>query len=190
MTEKLRCGWANPKNPLYIAYHDAEWGVPIHDDHALFELLCLEWAQAGVTWELILNRREEYRKCFWNFDIETIISKTDDELLKRIQDFGVVKNRLKTLGVRKNALAYQKIVSDHGSLDRFLWNYVDGQPIVNIWGNYRDAPTHTDISTQLSKDLKKYGFTFVWPVICYAFMQSCGMVSDHERHCFRVKTNK
>jgi DNA-3-methyladenine glycosylase I len=138
-----------------------------------------------VTWELILNRREEYRKCFWDFDIEMILSKTDEELLDRIEHFGVIKNRLKTLGVKKNALAYQKIVSDHGSLDTFLWNYVDHKPIVNIWGNYRDAPTHIEISTRLSKDLKKYGFTFVGPVICYAFMQACGMVSDHETDCFK-----
>jgi DNA-3-methyladenine glycosylase I len=187
MKSNSRCDWANPKNPLYIAYHDEEWWVPIHDDHRLFELLCLEWAQAGVTWELILNKREEYRKCFWNFDIGTLISKSDEELLTRIQDFSVIRNRLKTLGIRKNALAYQRIVADHGSLDRFLWGYVDHTPMVNLWETYRDAPTHTEISTRLSKDLKKYGFAFVWPVICYAFMQSCGMVSDHEKHCFRAQ---
>jgi DNA-3-methyladenine glycosylase I len=184
---KNRCRWANPKNPLYIDYHDEEWGVPLHDDHKLFELLCLEGSQAGVTWELILNRREEYRKCFWNFDIQTIISKSDDELLARIQDFGVIKNRLKTLSVKKNALAYLEIIKDHGSLNNFLWSYVDHKTIVNTWDNYRDAPASTDISTKLSKDLKKYGFGFVGPVICYAFMQSCGMASDHEKHCWRVQ---
>jgi DNA-3-methyladenine glycosylase I len=184
MSNKTRCGWVNLKNPLYIQYHDEEWGRPIHDDHLLFELLCLEGAQAGVTWEMVLNKREEYRKCFWNFDIETLISKTDEELLARIQDFGVIKNKLKTIGVKKNALAFQKIVAEHGSLDRFLWSWVDNQPIVNLWDNYKDAPTSTKISTNLSKSLKKYGFTFVGPVICYAFMQSCGMVSDHQKDCW------
>jgi DNA-3-methyladenine glycosylase I len=186
MPNKTRCGWVNPNNPLYIQYHDEEWGRPIHDDHLLFELLCLEGAQAGVTWEMVLNRREEYRKCFWNFDIETLVSKTDEELLARIHDFGVIKNRLKTLGVKKNAMAYKKIVAEHSSLGKFLWLWVDNQPIVNLWGNYKDAPISTEISTNLSKSLKKYGFTFVGPVICYAFMQSCGMVSDHEKGCWCI----
>ena len=180
-----RCNWVNLKNQTYIDYHDAEWGEPLHDDHLLFELLCLEGAQAGVTWEMVLNKREEYRRCFWNFDIETLVSKSDEELLVRIKDFGVIRNKLKTIGVKKNALAFQKIVSQHGSLDKFLWNYVDNQPIVSVWDNYKDAPTSTEISTRLSKDLKRYGFTFVGPVICYAFMQSCGMVSDHKKGCWK-----
>jgi DNA-3-methyladenine glycosylase I len=187
MSDKQRCGWVNLKNPLYIKYHDEEWGREIHNDHQLFELLCLEGAQAGVTWELVLNRREEYRQCFWKFDIETLIGKSDTELLERIQDFGVIKNRLKTVGIKKNAIAYQKIVAEHGSLDKYLWDFVNGKPIVNTWEHYRDAPTSTDISVALSKSLKKYGFTFVGPVICYAFMQSCGMVSDHEKTCWCVK---
>jgi DNA-3-methyladenine glycosylase I len=183
---KSYCGWVNLNNPLYIKYHDEEWGRELHDDHKLFELLCLEGAQAGVTWEQVLNKREEYRKCFWNFDIATLISKTDEELLARIQDFGVIKNRLKTLVIKKNALAYLKIVQEHGSLDKFLWSYMGGKPIVNTWQSYKDAPNSTDISTKLSKDLKKYGFGFVGPVICYAFMQSSGMVSDHEAGCWCV----
>jgi DNA-3-methyladenine glycosylase I len=186
MPNKTRCGWVNLNNPLYIQYHDTEWGQSIHNDHLLFELLCLEGAQAGLSWETILNKREEYRKCFWNFDIQTLISKTDEELLTRIQGFGVIKNRLKTLSIKKNALAYLKIVQDHGSLDKFLWSFVDNQPIINLWDNYKDAPTSTEISTILSKDLKKYGFGFVGPVIYYAFMQSCGMVSDHEKGCYCV----
>jgi DNA-3-methyladenine glycosylase I len=188
MSSKTRCSWVNLNNPLYIQYHDEEWGRPIHDDHLLFELLCLEGAQAGLSWETILNKREEYRACFWNFDIETLVSKTDEELLARIQDFGVIKNRLKTLGVKKNALAFQKIVAEHRSLDQFLWSFVDNKPIINAWMNYKDATTSTEISTNLSKSLKKYGFTFVGPVICYAFMQSCGMVSDHEVGCWCVKS--
>ena len=185
MLSKTRCNWVNLKNQAYIDYHDTEWGEPLHDDHLLFELLCLEGAQAGVTWEMVLNKREEYRRCFWNFDIETLVSKSDEELLVRIKDFGVIRNKLKTIGVKKNALAFQKIVSQHGSLDKFLWNYVDNQPIVSVWDNYKDAPTSTEISTRLSKDLKRYGFTFVGPVICYAFMQSCGMVSDHKKGCWK-----
>jgi DNA-3-methyladenine glycosylase I len=183
MQEPKRCGWVNLKNPLYISYHDNEWGKSLHDDQKLFELLCLEGAQAGVTWELVLNKREEYRKCFWSFDIETIISKTDEELLERIQTFGVIKNKLKTIGVKKNALAFKQIVKEHGSLDKFLWAYVDNKTIVNKWNSYKDAPTCTEVSTRLSKDLKKYGFSFVGPVICYAFMQSAGLVNDHEVSC-------
>jgi DNA-3-methyladenine glycosylase I len=189
MTQLQRCRWANPKNPLYIKYHDEEWGVPLHDDRKLFELLCLEGAQAGVTWELVLNRREEYRKCFWDFNPAILITKTDEELLERIQHYGVIKNRLKTLSVKKNAVVYFKIVAEHGSLDSYLWNFVGGSPIINHWQSYRDAPTQTDISVALSKSLKKYGFGFIGPVICYAFMQSCGMVSDHEADCWRVNVN-
>jgi DNA-3-methyladenine glycosylase I len=184
MSEKQRCAWVNLKNPLYVEYHDTEWCRPLHDDQQLFELLCLEGAQAGVTWELVLNRRQEYRQCFWGFDVDILAGKTDEELLGRMQQFGVIKNRLKTLSLRKNALAYKQIVADHGSLDSYLWGFVGSKPVVNVWDNYRDAPAQTDISAALSKSLKKYGFGFVGPVICYAFMQACGMVSDHEVGCW------
>lgn len=187
MENKVRCGWVNLKNELYIDYHDTEWGEELHDDQKLFELLCLEGAQAGLSWETVLNKREEYRKCFWDFDIEIIIKKSDEELLARMQDFGIVKNKLKTLSVKKNALAYKKIVLEHESLNKFLWSYVDNKQIINSWESYKDAPTQTEISRKLSKDLKKYGFTFVGPVICYAFMQASGMVSDHEKNCFKAK---
>jgi DNA-3-methyladenine glycosylase I len=184
MNNLKRCGWVNLNNSIYIDYHDNEWGKPIHDDQQLFELICLEGAQAGVTWEMVLNKREEYRKCFWNFDVNILITKSDEELLARIQEFGVIKNRLKTIGVKKNAIAFNKIIRDHGSFDQYLWGFVDNQPIVNSWDNYRDAPTQTPLSTNLSKSLKKYGFSFIGPVICYAFMQSCGMVEDHEKSCY------
>jgi DNA-3-methyladenine glycosylase I len=187
MPDKKRCGWVKLNNPLYVKYHDEEWGRELHDDKKLFELLCLEGAQAGVTWETVLNKREEYRKCFWNFDIPTLITKTDEELLDRIQDFGVIKNRLKTLSIRKNAMAYLNVIKDHGSLDTFLWSFVDGRQTVNRWVNFTDAPARTEISDNLSTALKKYGFSFVGPVICYAFMQSCGMVSDHQVDCWCVK---
>ena len=184
MSTKTRCNWVNLSNPLYIKYHDQEWGRPIHNDHLLFELLCLEGAQAGLSWETILNKREQYRQCFWNFDIETLINKTDEELLARIQDYGVIKNRLKTLTIKKNAVAYLKVVHDYSSLDNFLWSFVNYKQIVNRWVSYRDAPTQTEISVAMSKALKKYGFGFIGPVICYAFMQSSGMVSDHEAGCW------
>lgn len=187
MQEKTRCGWVNMKNDLYIEYHDVEWGVPLYDDQKLFELLCLEGAQAGLSWETILNKREEYRKCFWDFDIEKIIKKTDEELLERMSKFGVVKNKLKVLGVKKNAIAYKKIILEHGSLNKYLWNFVNNKPIINTWDNYKNAPTQTDISGKLSKELKSYGFTFVGPTICYAFMQAAGIVSDHEKMCFLSK---
>jgi DNA-3-methyladenine glycosylase I len=187
MIEVKRCGWVNLKNPLYIEYHDNEWGIPIYDDTKLFELLCLEGAQAGLSWETILNKREEYRKCFWDFDVEKIIKKSDEILLERMQKYGVVKNRLKVLGVKKNALAYKKIVEEHGSLASYLWSFIANKALVNSWGSYKNAPTQTNISIQMSKDLKKYGFTFVGPTICYAFMQAMGMVSDHEKSCFKSK---
>lgn len=180
-----RCGWVNLNNPRYIAYHDEQWGVPIHDDLELFELLCLEGAQAGLSWETILNKRTAYQDCFYNFDPKVIITKTENELLIRMKDYPVVQNRLKTISILKNAKAYFKIVEDHGSLDKYLWSYVSNKSIINKWDNYRDAPTLTDMSTQLSRDLKKYGFGFVGPTICYAFMQACGMVNDHECSCFR-----
>jgi DNA-3-methyladenine glycosylase I len=185
--EKNRCGWVNMKNELYVGYHDTEWGIPLHDDKKLFELLCLEGAQAGLSWETILNKRVEYRKCFWDFDIDTILSKTDEDLLERMQEYSIVKNKLKVLGVKKNAIAYKKVVDEHGSLDTYLWSFVEGKPIVQVWNNYKDAPTQTDISVEISKSLKKYGFTFVGPTICYAFMQAAGLVSDHEKSCFKSK---
>jgi DNA-3-methyladenine glycosylase I len=187
MSNTIRCAWVNLKNPPYIEYHDLEWGVPCHDDQKLFEMLCLEGAQAGLSWETILNKREEYKKCFWDFDVEKIIKKSDEELLVRMHEYGVVKNRLKVLGVKKNALAYKRVVAEHGSLATYLWSYVDNKQIIQVWDNYKSAPTQTDISVHMSKELKKYGFTFVGPTICYAFMQAVGLVSDHEKCCFKSK---
>jgi DNA-3-methyladenine glycosylase I len=170
-----------------MEYHDNEWGVPLYDNQKLFELLCLEGAQAGLTWELILNRREAYRECFWNFDVVTILKHTPEQLLDRAKGFHVVQNKLKITGVLKNAVAYGKVLQDYSTFHEFLWSYVNYTPIVTVWKNYKDAPTQTETSKQLSKDLKKYGFTFVGPTICYAFMQAAGLVSDHEKGCFKVK---
>ncbi|MBP9779558.1 DNA-3-methyladenine glycosylase I [Candidatus Gracilibacteria bacterium] len=178
-----RCGWVNMKNPLYISYHDTEWGKPVYDDQKLFELICLEGAQAGLSWETILNRRVAYREMFWNFDIDQILAFTDEELLERMPHFNVIKNKLKITGVRKNALAFQKIIEEHGSFARYIWSFVDGQTITNNWVTFRECPPYTDISENMRKSLKKYGFTFVGPTICYAFMQAAGLVNDHETGC-------
>jgi DNA-3-methyladenine glycosylase I len=178
-----RCGWVNMKNPLYISYHDNEWGKPVYDDQALFELICLEWAQAWLSWETILNRREAYREMFWNFDIDQILAFTEEELLERMPHFNVIKNKLKVTWVRKNALAYNKIVAEHGSFARYIWSFVDGQTITNNWVTFRECPPYTDISERMRKSLKSYGFTFVGPTICYAFMQAAGLVNDHEILC-------
>lgn len=178
-----RCGWVNLANPLYIDYHDHEWGKPLHDDHALFELLCLEWAQAWLSWQTILNRREAYREMFWNFDIAKILDSDDDTLLERMWKYNIIKNKLKVLGVKKNALAYQKVVIEHRSLDTYIWSFVGNTPIVNHRMTYRECPSSIPLSEAMSKSLKQYGFTFVWPTICYAYMQAAGLVDDHEVGC-------
>jgi DNA-3-methyladenine glycosylase I len=179
-----RCGWVNLKNSLYVDYHDTEWGVPIHDSLKLFELLCLEGAQAWLTWELILNRREVYRAAFWRFDPTILALKTDEELLARMLEYAVVKNRLKTLALRKNAIAYENITRDHGSFASFIWSFAPLNLPKNPWESYRDAPTSSPESERMSKALKKYGWSFAGSTICYAYMQSAGLVADHERGCF------
>jgi DNA-3-methyladenine glycosylase I len=184
-----RCGWVNLKNPHYINYHDTEWGLPMHDSLKLFELLCLEGAQAGLTWELILNKRAVYREAFWGFDPSKLALKTDTELLARMTEFWVVKNRLKTLALRKNALAYNTIERDHGSFSAFIWSFAPQWLGQNIWNSYRDAPTSSPQSEQMSKALKKYGWSFAGSTICYAYMQSAGLVADHEKGCFCSATN-
>ncbi len=171
------------KNPLYISYHDTEWGKPEYDDRALFELLCLEWAQAGLSWETILNRRTAYREMFWDFDVEKIIQSSDEELLERMMDYNVIKNKLKITWVRKNALAFQAITKEHWSFAKYIWSFVDEKPISNERLSFRECPPFTDISEAMRKSLKLYGFTFVGPTICYAFMQAAGLVNDHEMSC-------
>jgi DNA-3-methyladenine glycosylase I len=184
MNDKKRCEWSNPKNQAYVDYHDLEWGRPLHDDKLLFRLLCLEGAQAGLTWEMILNRRGEYDLAYWNFDPDALATVSALTLMDRMNSYGVVKNKLKTLCLSKNARGYAKIVAEHGSFDKYLWDFVEGNTIVNTWDNYQDAPTSNPVSDAMSKSLKKYGFTFVGPTICYAFMQAAGLVSDHEKSCF------
>jgi len=181
---KKRCGWCG-SDPLYVAYHDDEWGVPVHDDRLLFEFLVLEGAQAGLSWLTILKKRENYRKAFQGFACEPIAGYTERDIVRLLNDPGIVRNRLKIEAAIKNAQAVLKIQEEFGSLDVFLWRYVEGQPIHNTWKVLGEVPAHTQLSGQMSKDLKKRGCNFVGSTICYAFMQAVGMVNDHTTDCFR-----
>ncbi len=171
-----------------IAYHDEEWGIPQHDDRALFELLTLEGAQAGLSWRTILDRREEYRRAFHLFDIGRVAAMTDAELAEVLAKSGVIRNRLKVFSVRANARAALLAIAAHGSLDAYLWSFVDGVPIVNRWQEMSQVPARTDVSDRMSKALRKAGFSFVGSTICYAFMQATGMADDHLATCFRAAT--
>jgi DNA-3-methyladenine glycosylase I len=181
---KKRCGWCG-SDPLYIAYHDDEWGVPIHDDRRLFEFLILEGAQAGLSWLTILKKRGNYRKAFHDFNIERISRYSQRDVGRLLTDTGIVRNRLKIESAIRNARGVLNIREEYGSLDAFLWRYVDGVPVQSAWKNSADLPAHTKASDQMSKDLKKQGFSFVGSTICYAFMQAVGMVNDHVKGCFR-----
>ena len=181
----VRCPWAASGDPLYEAYHDEEWGVPLHDDRALFELLCLEGAQAGLAWITILRKREGYRRAFLGFDPERVAAMSDAELDERLADPGIVRNRLKVYAARKNARAFLETQAEHGSFDAYLWGWVDGEPIRNAWREMGQVPAVTPLAEAISKDLKKRGFTFVGPTIVYAYLQSTGVVNDHVVSCFR-----
>lgn len=176
-----RCHWAQTE-PM-IAYHDEEWGVPVHDDRKLFEMLCLEGAQAGLSWEIVLRRRERYRELFRNFDPALVARMTPARIEKILQDPGIVRNRAKVESVVANAKALLKIRREFGSFDAYIWSFVDGKPIVNRRRKAEDVPASTEQSEAMSRDLKKRGFSFVGPTICYAFMQAVGMVNDHRVSC-------
>lgn len=167
-----------------IAYHDQEWGRPQHDDRALFELLSLEGAQAGLSWRTILARRSEYRRAFHEFDIARVARMTESELESVLGQSGVVRNRLKIWSVRSNAEAALRAMAAHGNLDAYLWSFVAGQPIVNRWRQVAEVPARTALSDRMSTALRKAGFRFVGSTICYAFMQASGMVDDHLASCF------
>ena len=179
---KTRCSWANPANPLYIEYHDKEWGVPCHDERRLFEMLNLEGAQAGLTWLTILKKRESYRKAFSGFDARKIAKYDATKRAALLKNEGIVRNRLKINAVIENAKAYLKVQKEFGSFDRYLWQFVDGKPIRN-----GKQPATSPESDAMSKDLKWRGFRFVGPTICYAFMQAVGMVNDHSAGCFKAR---
>lgn len=185
---KLRCSWAN-KDELYQNYHDYEWGKELKNDLKLFELLCLEGQQAGLSWYTILKKREGYRQCFAKFDPITISQFTAADIEKLMHDNRIIKNNLKIHSIINNAQAYLKIIIQQSFTD-FLWEVVNDQPIINHWQNIEDVPTETKLSIELSKKLKQAGFKFVGPTICYAFMQACGMVNDHFDYCFCKTSQK
>ena len=179
-----RCAWVGD-DPLYIAYHDEEWGVPLHDDQRLFEMLILEGAQAGLSWITILRKRENYRLAFDHFDIETVARYDVAKIEELLANPGIVRNRRKIEATVQNAKAFLAIQEAFGSFDTYIWQFVGGQPIQNAWTSLSDIPAKTPESTAMSKDLRQRGFNFVGPTICYAFMQATGMVNDHVVDCFR-----
>lgn len=179
-----RCGWAG-SDPLYRAYHDEEWGVPVHDDRLLFEFLTLEGAQAGLSWITILRKREGYRRAFAGLYPELVADFGEPQLLQLMQDPAIVRNRLKISSTLSNARAFLTIQEQFGSFDSYLWRFVDGAPLQNARATLSEIPASTDLSDALSRDLKKRGFRFVGSTICYAFMQAIGMVNDHTIDCFR-----
>ncbi len=183
---KTRCQWCG-SDPFHIAYHDDEWGVPVHDERRLFEFLILEGAQAGLNWLTILKKRENYLKAFHGFDCDRIARYKQSDVRRLLADPGIVRNRLKIESAIKNAQGVLDIRQEYGSLDAFLWRYVDDTPVQNAWQRAAELPVRTKESDQMSKDLKKRGFSFVGSTICYAFMQAVGMVNDHTTDCFRYK---
>lgn len=186
MTARKRCEWATASNnPLMIRYHDEEWGVPVHDDIRLFEFLILEGAQAGLSWQTVLNKRENYRKAFHNFDPVKIARYSRKEVQRLLRDPGIVRNRLKVEAAVTNAEKFLEIQEAFGSFDKYIWEFVGGKPIQHAFKSLKQIPATTKESDALSKDLLKRGFRFVGPTICYAFMQAVGMVNDHTQGCFR-----
>lgn len=183
---KTRCDWVGT-DPLYVAYHDEEWGVPVHDEQTLFEFLILEGAQAGLSWSTILNKRENYRRAFDNFDPKKVAAYDEAKIAELLNDAGIVRNRLKIRAAVQNAQAFLAVQDEFGSFDAYIWRFVGGQPKQNAWQTLAEVPAQTAESEAMSKDLRKRGFNFVGPTICYAFMQAVGMVNDHTVDCFRYK---
>lgn len=183
MSEPIRCSW--PKDEYDMVYHDTVWGVPVHDDRMLFEFLTLEGAQAGLSWNTILRRRDGYKKAFADFDVEKVARFTEKRQEALREDTGIIRNRLKIASTVTNAQAFIKVQEEFGTFDAYIWRFVDGAPIINHWKTMKEVPASTPISDALSKDLKKRGFRFVGTTICYAHMQATGMVNDHTVDCFR-----
>lgn len=184
MTEKTRCPWCG-NDPLYVQYHDTEWGVPHHDEHALFELLTLEGAEAGLSWIVILRKRENYRRLFDGFDPSLVATYGTEKVETLMQDAGIVRSRPKILSAISNARAFLDLQAQHGTFDAYWWQWVDGRPIRNALATMQDAVSETLLSIAISKDLKKRGFSFVGSKVVYAMMQASGMVNDHLTSCFR-----
>ena len=179
----VRCPWA--RNELSIRYHDQEWGTPAHDDRRLFEFLLLEGAQAGLSWDTILKKRENYRAAFDGFDPKAIARYDRRKTQRLLRDSGIIRNQLKIASAVRNAKAFLQVQDEFGSFDTYVWQFVGGKPLVNSWRSLRQVPARTPESDAMSKDLKKHGFTFVGSTICYAFMQAMGLVNDHVIDCFR-----
>jgi DNA-3-methyladenine glycosylase I len=182
---RVRCPWSGLGDPLYLAYHDEEWGVPSHDDRHLFEMLVLEGAQAGLSWATILRKREGYRRAFHGFDPEVVAGFGDADVSRLMEDPGIVRNRAKIQSAIGNARAARELVAEAGSLDAWLWSFVGGRPQQNRWGAGSPVPADTALSARLSRELRRRGFRFVGPTVCYSFMQAVGMVNDHLTGCFR-----
>lgn len=189
MTEKHRCGWCLG-DPLYEAYHDEEWGVPIHDEQKLFEFLILETFQAGLSWITILRKRENFREAFDDFDYKKVAKYSEEKIQELLLNPGIIRNKLKVRSAVTNAQLFMKIQEEFGSFDKYIWSFVDHKPLQNKVENYKNAPATTEVSDKLSKDLKKRGFKFVGSTVVYAHMQATGMVNDHEVSCFRYEEVK
>jgi DNA-3-methyladenine glycosylase I len=183
----LRCNWANTDDPLYLAYHDQEWGVPVHDDRLLFEFLILEGAQAGLSWSTVLRKRPNYLVAFDGFEPKKIAQYDEQKVSELLANPGIIRNRLKINAAIQNAQAFIIIQHEFGSFDTYIWQFVGGKPILNAWTTGNDIPAETEVSRKISKDLLQRGFHFVGPTICYAFMQAVGLVNDHTTDCFRYQ---
>ena len=185
--EKLykRCSWLPLNNVLYCKYHDEEWGVPVHDDQVLFEFLILESAQAGLSWSTILNKRENYRKAFDNFNIKKVSNYNNQKIQELLQNSGIIRNKLKIISAIKNAKSFLKIQEEKDSFSNYLWSFVDYKPLNNHWRSSSDIPSKTILSDLISKDLKKRGMSFIGSTIIYAYLQAIGVINDHEIDCFR-----
>ena len=184
-----RCWWPGT-DPIYIAYHDKEWGVPVREERLLFEFICLEGQQAGLSWITVLKKRDHYRKCFKNFDISKAAKLTDEAIEKLLLDPDLIRNRLKLYSIRTNALAFQAVQKEFGSFESYIWSFVDGKTIDNRRKEAKTVPATTPESDAMAKDLKRRDFKFIGSTICYAFMQAAGLVNDHTSNCFRYKEVK
>ena len=187
---KNRCFGNKPGQEFYAFYHDGEWGVPVYDDRLLFEMLILEGAQAGLSWETVLRKRQGYRRAFHNFDIDKVIAMSDEALEALRHDEGIIRNRLKIYATRKNAIIFRQIQEEFNSFSAYLWGYVDHQPVINSWQSFDEVPVTTAISDAISKDLKKRGMSFVGSTIIYAYMQAVGLVDDHIQSCWCYSRNR
>ena len=183
--DKQRCGWVPLNKPFYVKYHDEEWGVPVREDRLMFEFIILETFQAGLSWEIVLNKRENFRKVFDDFDMETISEYDEQKILELQIDKGIIRNKLKIRAAVNNAQKCQELVEKHRSFSNYLWNFVGGQPIVNRWKSVDDIPPKTSLSDEISAEMKTMGFKFFGSTVCYAHMQAVGMVNDHTIDCYR-----